>query len=142
MQKINNNRTVFFYDVQLIILKVFLIFAGAVIVFLKPISYYLIFSLVCALKFIMVFYLLLKVKTFEYENTTQFITIKQSYFWKLNRNVPPIEFPNKKLVGLGVSEILFHKSLMLLIQSKNQKTKKIYRKISGLSRSTSKCNRI
>lgn len=134
MEKFNNEETVFFYAVILMVLEVLLGFSGAFLFLLKPLPSYLPFSLICALGFILVFYVSLNIKTFKYENSMQFISIKQSYFWKLNRSISPIEFPNKKLVGFGVSKVFFHISLMLLIQSKNKKTKKIYCNIIWLSK--------
>jgi hypothetical protein len=73
-------------------------------------------------------------KTFEYENSIQFISIKQSYFWKLNRLIDPIEFPNNILIGFDIHRGLFTTYLILIIRSKEYKTKKLYCKITGLDK--------
>ncbi|WP_144282062.1 hypothetical protein [Chryseobacterium echinoideorum] len=120
----NNNQTVYFYSVILMLLQVFLAFSGAVLFLLKPTTFYLPFSLICFIGFILVFYASLEMKTFEYENTMQFISIKQSYFWKLNRTIIPIEFPNYKLIGFSIDKIVFTTLLVLVVKSKEQKIKK------------------
>lgn len=134
MKKINNKKNIVFYTRILIILLILLFFGGFTLLFLKPVSSHLQFSLICVVTFIIVFYIFLKLRLFEYENSLQFISIKQPYFWKINPSVKPIEFPIDMLVGFSIREGLFTTSLKLIIRPQEQKTKILYCKIAGLSK--------
>ncbi|MPS73482.1 MAG: hypothetical protein E2590_10095 [Chryseobacterium sp.] len=101
---------------------------------LKPASFYHLFLMICMVGFVVTFYTISKLRFFEYENSQQFISIKQPYFWKLNPGVTSIEFPIDMLVGFSIRNGLFTTSLVLIIRSKEQKTKKLYCKIIGLNK--------
>ncbi len=101
---------------------------------LKPVSFYQLFLTVCIVGFVVVFHTFLKLRFFEYENSQQFISIRQPYFWKINPPTIPIEFPIDMLVEFRIHKGLFSTSLMLLIKFKEQKTKKLYCKIIGLNK--------
>lgn len=73
-------------------------------------------------------------KSFEYENSLQFITIKQSYFWKINTPISSIEFPNDMLFDFAVQKGLFTTYLILFIKTKEHKTKKLCCKVIGLTK--------
>lgn len=132
MKKINNKKAVSLYTGILTISLVLLFFSEIILFLLKPSTSYMIFLLICGVVFIAVFYTFLKIKSFEYENSTEVITIKQSYLWKVNPSISPIEFPNKMLSDFNIRKGLFSTYLMLGIKSKGQKTKKLYCKITGL----------
>ena len=114
------------------ILILFLFLLGSILLMLKPLSY-LLFLMVCVGVFVIVFYKFLKLKFFEYENSKQFISIKQSYLWKINPPVTPIEFPIDMLVRLSIRKELFTTYLILVIKSKELKTKKNYCGITRLN---------
>lgn len=132
MKKINNKKTISLYTGILTIALVLLLFSEIILFLLKPSTSYLIFLLICGGIFIIVFYTFLKIKRFEYENSMQVITIKQSYLWKVNPTISPIEFPNNMLSDFNIREGLFSTYLMLVVKSNGQKTKKLYCKITGL----------
>lgn len=132
MNKINNKKTALFYTRVVLILLVFLLFSGAALFLLKP-TFFFLLSLVDGVSFIILFYAVFKIKSFEYENSLQFITIKQSYFWKIKPAIPTIEFPNDMLIGFDIRQGLFTTYLMLIIKIKEHKTKKLYCKINGLT---------
>lgn len=118
----------------MIVILVLLAFLGIIIYMLKPVSSYHLFLTICIVGFVVVFYTILKLRFFEYENSQQFISIKQPYFWKLNPGVTSIEFPIDMLVGFSIRNGLFITSLVLIIRYKEQKTKKLYCKIIGLNK--------
>lgn len=122
------------YRMILISLIIFSLFTGTVLFLLKPISYYYLLSMACVMIFVLVFYVFVNINIFEYENSMQFISIKQSYFWRLNRKLSPIEFPNDKLAGFSVNKVLYLTSVMLQVRSKEQKIKTLYCKIAGLDK--------
>ncbi|MPT31459.1 MAG: hypothetical protein E2600_07295 [Chryseobacterium sp.] len=134
MKKINNKKIIDFYIKILIVILVLLIFLGIIIYMLKPASFYHLFLMICITGSVVTFYTLLKLRFFEYENSQQFISIKQPYFWKLNPTVASLEFPIDILVGFSIRNGLFTTSLVLIIRSKEQKTKKLYCKIIGLNK--------
>lgn len=134
MKKINNKKTIDIYIRILMVMLVLLPFAGIIIYMLKPISSYLLASVFCIVGFILVFYTFIKLRLFEYENSLQFISIKQPYIWKINPSDTPIEFPIDKLAGFNIHEGLFITTLMLMIRSKEQKTKILYCNITGLNK--------
>jgi len=63
----------------------------------------------------------------------QFITIKQSYLWKVNSTITNIEFPNNILIGFHIRKRSCTTYLILFIRSRKHKTKKIYCKVKGLT---------
>lgn len=133
MKKINNKKSIILYNRIFVIFLVSFSLTGIFLFLLIPKSFSLLFSIIVV--GIISTLIFRNLKFFEFENSIQFISIRQSYFWRLNRVISPIEFPNYKLLGFGVHKVLFTTSLMLLIEYKDHKTKKIYCKITGLSKS-------
>gem|GEM_PF-3946622 len=133
MKKINNKKIIDFYIKILVVILILLAFLGIIINMLKPASFYHLFLIICITGVIVSFYTLLRLRVFEYENSQQFISIKQPYFWKSNPVVTSIEFPIDMLVGFSIRKGLFTTSLVLIIKSKEHKTKKLYCKIIGLN---------
>jgi len=132
MEKINNKKAVYIYIRALIVLMVSFILMVGILVTMKPIPSYLSFSLACVMVCVFVFYFFIKMKTFEFENSVFYISIKQSYFWKLNPVIPPIEFPNDVLTDFNVRKGMFSTSLILFLSSKGR-TKKLHCDITGLN---------
>lgn len=111
----------------------FILLAGLLIIF-TPVVFYLSFSLVCIVISIIILYFFLNIKTFEYDNSILYISIKQTYFWKFNRMIPPIEFPNDRLTSFRIKKGMFTTSLILFLDSEGRKTKTIYCEITGLNK--------
>lgn len=110
----------------------FFVLIAGILVILKPVVPYVLFSLICIIACMVIFYFFLNMKTFEYENSILYISIRQAYFWKLNRRIPPIEFPNEILKDFSIKKGIFTTSLILFINSEGRKTRKIYCEITGL----------
>ncbi len=111
-----------------------LILVGVVLFLIKPVDFYLVSLALCTAGFIVSLYAFFKLKTFEYEDSIFYITIKQAYFWK-NKPEASIEFPNDVLAGFNIRKRLFTTSLVLVIKSKEQKKRKLYCKINALTNS-------
>jgi len=133
MKKINNKKTITFYIGILTILLIILLFSGIILFLLKPSKYYTLLLLLCGGVFSIILYTFLKLKTFEFENSLQVITIRQAFFWKVNPAISPIEFPNNMLFSFKIRKGIFATHLMLAIKSQNHKRKTIYCEITGLN---------
>lgn len=120
------------YARLLILVMLILLFVGAFNLLLKPVDFYFLSTIICTAGFIIFLYTFIKLKTFEYENSVFYITIKQSYFWK-NKPEAPIEFPNHILTGFNIRKRAFTTLLVLVISSKEQKTRKLYCRVTGLN---------
>lgn len=132
MKKINNKKMVLRYARLLICLIFLLAFIGSVLLLLKPIDFYLLPASFCIAGFVVSFYTFTKLRIFEYENAVFYTTIKQSYLWK-NQPEAPIEFPNDILISFNIYKKSFITLLVLVIRSKEQKSRKLYCKIAGLN---------
>ena len=133
MKKINNKKAVYLYINSLIVVMASFVLVAGILMMLKPVSSYMSFSLVCIISCMVIFYFFLKMKTFEYENSVFYISIRQSYFWKMNPMIPPIEFPNEVLTDFSIRKGIFTTSLILFLNYAGGKTKKLYCEITGLN---------
>ena|SRR6218665_2266669 len=132
MKKVNNKKTVLVYMGFLVVLMVFFILVGVSFWIMKPVTFYEFCLSICVLAFIIVFYIFLRLKIFEYEDSVSYLSIKQNYYWKINGIISPIEFPNDLLVNFSIHKNLFYTSIKLGLKIRGNKVNNIKISIAGL----------
>lgn len=131
MKKINNKKSIILYTKIFVIFLVSFSLAGTFLFLLIPKSISVLFSIIVVGVISIIIFR--NLKFFEFENSMQFISIKQSYFWKINSPLQPIEFPNTILESFSIHKVLFVTSIILIIKSSGEKNKKIYCTAVGLN---------
>lgn len=131
MEKINNKKSVILYTGIFLIFLVIFSLTGTFLFLLLPKSISVLFSMIVVVIISVIIFR--NLKFFEFENSMQFISIKQSYFWKINTQLRPIEFPNTTLESFSIYKVLFVTSIILIIKSSSEKNKKLYCTTIGLS---------
>lgn len=90
---------------------------------LKPVTFYEFCLSICALAFIIGFYIFLRLNIFDYEDSV------------INGLISPIEFPDDLLVNFSIHKNLFYTSIQSGLEIRGNKVNNIKTSIAGLKNS-------